>query len=283
LQFEAREVVWSGDPQTDAAPISAAPVVHALADAFSAREPWQFETFRLESAPVALNCPIAWPRHTYVGVSGPIELLFVFSTPTDRLQAEPSIMRSQYPFGEDAADPECPQPVARITGRTRWLVDGNVMMLLRSTTENTRLARQALAAARQQSDQLEPLWRPVTTWQALRALWQVVPDLDVAPAAEEVACVLDFPVESWALRHPQLRALAVFESRDARLEFQELTDATTVRLERGGCTSLGGQRPIDADARWVGAENILLLVTGPPDLDPIVQMAIPRSRVPYRW
>jgi hypothetical protein len=275
------ELVWTGDPQTDATPISVAPLLSQLQATYSSRSLVGVDRVDLELASVELDCRPAWPRHTYIPRSGPVRLVLAFSTPTDRLIAESDITQSIAWFNGQS-NPGCASPQVRIGGRMRWLVDGNVMLLIRSTTENTRLARQALGAARQQSDQLEPLWRPVTTWQAFRALWQVVPDLDVAPAAEEVACVLDFPVETWALRHPQLRALAVFESRDARLEFQALTDATTVRLERGGCTSLGGQRPIDADARWVGAENILLLVTGPPDLDPLVLAAIPRSRIPYR-
>ena len=284
FSFSVSEVVWTGDAQTEAVPIATAPVIGALETSFAPADPYGFgEPVRLELADVALDCPIAWPRHSYTGVSGPVLLLFVFSSPTDRLMAEAAITRSQYPDQSiDGFNPGCPYPVARFTGRTRWLVDGNVMLLIRSGEKNTRLARQALAQARAESDQLEPLWRPVTTWQALRALWTVYPGVDVAPPAEEVWCADGLPPDSWSIRHRWVRGMAVFDSAAEREQFEIATDPTSVRLERGACTGLGGQRPVEAGARWVGAENVLLLVSGPDQIDAPLRDAIPRSRAPFR-
>jgi hypothetical protein len=56
-----------------------------------------------------------------------------------------------------------------------------------------------------------------------------------------------------------------------------------VRLERGACSGLAGQRPIDPDARWVGRANVLLLVTGPAQIDALLEAALPDPRSRVLW
>jgi hypothetical protein len=279
--YDAAEVLWAGDPQTDAAPIAVGPLLYQLVARYYDKDPLGADPVRLDLADVELDCPVAWPRHSYVAATGPVLLLFVFSSPTDRLLNELAVTQSQYPDGYFfRASEDCPYPSARFTGRTRWLVDGNVMMLIRSGDRNTSLARQALADARAESDLLEPLWRPVTTWQALRAVWAVYPSADIAPPAEEMWCLDGLPPDHWSIRHRWLRGVAMFDSTSERAEFQAANDPAAVRLELGECSGLGGQRPIDGSVRWVGAENVLLLVSGPESVDAVLEAAIPRSRVP---
>lgn len=279
--FEADEVVWTGDVQTDAAPIAVMPLLDALGESFRARDPLRVDPVSLELARVRLDCPVAWPRHTYAATSGPVLLALVFASPIDRLIAESQITHSQYP-GADPPPADCPHPVVR-GRRLRWIVDGNVMLLIRGGDFHTRLARSALADARDVTDRPEQPWRPLTSWQALRALWSVDPRLDVAPAAEQVFCVLGLPEQSWSIRHQQVRGLAIFDSTAEREKFQASTAATDVRLERGGCSGLGGQRPIDDDARWVGKENVLLLVTGDGQIDAQLERALPSARMRVWW
>lgn len=281
--FDATEIVWTGDLQSDSAPISVMPLLDALVNGYYANDQLGFDPVSLGLAEIALDCSMAWPRHTYQADHGPVRLALVFSSPIERLFAEVAITQSQYPSAPDAGHPDCPHPVVRATGRTRWIVDGNVMLLIRGGEGNTRIARQALADARAESQQPEQPWRPLTGWQALRGLWTAYPDLDVAPPAEEVFCVLGLPADSWSIRHPQLRGMAIFDSTVEREEFQATTLATDVRLERGACSSLGGQRPIDADARWLGKDNVLLLVTGDGSIDAALLDALPSGPLRTWW
>jgi hypothetical protein len=282
--FEAREVVWMGDLQTDAAPIAAMPLLDALVRRYDDIDETGANPVELSLAEPALDCEVAWPRHTYAGQTGPVQLALIFSSPTDRLMAEPAITRTQYPDRmTPLARPGCPYPRATVTGRTRWLVDGNVMLLIRSGEPNTHQARLALADARDASNRPEQPWRPVTSWEALRALWSVYPGLDVAPPAEEVFCVPELPEDSWSLRHRFVRGIAIFASAEEREAFQATVAAADVRLERGACSGLAGQRPIDPDARWVGRANVLLLVTGPAQIDALLEAALPDPRSRVLW
>jgi hypothetical protein len=267
------EVVWAGDIISDTAPIGVGPLVAALIDRFPARDPSSLDRVALIEANLRLDCSEGWPRHTYYGDTGPVLLLLAFSSPIDRMLAEPAITQSQYPNAPPSLERRCRPPV-RTTARTRWLVDGNVMLLIRGGARNAELARAALAQARAETDRPEPSWQPLTEWQALRALWDVYPRLDVAPPAEEVLCADGLPQQSWSVRHRFVRGLAFFESVNEREAFQAETPASDVRLERGACSGLAGQRPIGADARWVGVGNVLVLMTAPVEVDGPIERAL---------
>ncbi len=265
------EVVWAGDPLTEAGPIDVVPLMSALSFAFPDMAPTPYRDLA--------QCPMPWPPQTYLSTAGGPRLTLIFPSTQDREDAQAGIRAGRSLLLAELGG-DCIQQSGRFRASGRWISEANVMLLLHQGEATLELATAALEDALNQSSADGPAAaRPVTTWQALRRLWRVEPTLDLGPRLAESACGATLPTETFLVAHPDVRLLAAFSSRAERRRFQRRVTAGALTTYSTDCSRVGAA-PGDVNYRWVGFQNLLLELRGPEWLDEALAEALRGTGIP---
>lgn len=271
-RLRVEEVLWTGDPLTDAAPAGVVPMVSALS--------YAFQEMQLSSYNDLAQCPVPWPPQTFIGTGGGPRMTLIFPTTQDRLDAQAAVRAGRsLLLAEQGGD--CLDRSGR-RGSTSWIARDNVMMLIDRDEDTVALAEAAITDAIQASaSPARQALAPITTWQALRRLWRVEPTLDLLPAYEQEVCVIGLPSEAYVLRDRQLRLLIVLSSRADRREFQRRLDGDAPPLLGRGCEPQPGRPFVDLSGlAWVGFENVIVGLEGTPRLADAVRDALRGTGTP---
>jgi hypothetical protein len=254
--LQAEEVVWSGDPLTDTSPIDVVPLMSALRFAFPDMEPAPYNDLP--------QCPVPWPPHAYRSTAGGPRMTLIFPTEQDRLDSQAAVRAGRSLLLAEQGG-ECRSQPGSFRRIGRWITEANVMLLVAGDDATRNMAEAALSDALEQSSgEGAPAASPISTWQAMRRLWRVEPTIDLAPSAERQVCGPDLPEDTFALRHPRVRLIAVFSSRAERRAFERSVDVSEIGWSMDGCqVTLRPEEDPAEPARWISHRNVLLEYAGP--------------------
>ena len=149
LWLNAENIVWTGDPLTDADPLSSISTLSSLSQAFPDMD---FQPFQ-----EATSCPVSWPSQTYLATQAnvsradtttlPVRLVMLFSSTVERIDTGRDIQSVAESLSSFDAANRCVGLSAGVSADS-WLARKNVLILLGDNdAAATKQVRTALAAA----------------------------------------------------------------------------------------------------------------------------------------